>query len=154
MAGVPVTMVVRGICCLLPGIPGQTENIRICSIVGRFLEHSRIYIFGPDEDMEMYISSADFMTRNTERRVEIAAPVTDPALRSRILAYFQSLLKDNQKRRELLPDGTYSPIDLGDGSPHHSQAVCIQKAEKDRFVPKPAPDGIMHWLRKRLKRHR
>ncbi|WP_300963451.1 polyphosphate kinase 1, partial [Faecalibaculum rodentium] len=107
MAGVPVTMVVRGICCLLPGIPGQTENIRICSIVGRFLEHSRIYIFGPDEDMEMYISSADFMTRNTERRVEIAAPVTDPALRSRILAYFQSLLKDNQKRRELLPDGTY-----------------------------------------------
>ncbi|WP_304418441.1 polyphosphate kinase 1 [Faecalibaculum rodentium] len=154
MAGVPVTMVVRGICCLLPGIPGQTENIRICSIVGRFLEHSRIYIFGPDEDMEMYISSADFMTRNTERRVEIAAPVTDPALRSRILAYFQSLLKDNQKRRELLPDGTYSPIDLGDGSPYDSQAVCIQKAGKDRFVPKPAPEGIMHRLRKRLKRHR
>ena len=80
--------------------------------------------------------------------------MTDPALRSRILAYFQSLLKDNQKRRELLPDGTYSPIDLGDGSPYDSQAVCIQKAEKDRFVPKPAPDGFMHRLRKRLKRHR
>lgn len=149
-AGVPVTMVVRGICCLLPGIEGQTENIRIYSIVGRFLEHSRIYVFGPDEDMEMYISSADFMTRNTERRVEIAAPVTDPALRRRVMTYFDSLLKDNQKRRELKSDGRYLPIDLEDNSPYDSQAVCIREAEKDRFVPE-APRGFMQKLRKRLR---
>lgn len=149
-AGVPVTMVVRGICCLLPGIEGQTENIRIYSIVGRFLEHSRIYIFGPDEDMEMYISSADFMTRNTERRVEIAAPVTDSALRRRVMTYFDSLLKDNQKRRELKSDGRYLPIDLEDNSPYDSQAVCIREAEKDRFVPE-APRGFMQKLRKRLR---
>ncbi|WP_294729804.1 polyphosphate kinase 1 [uncultured Faecalibaculum sp.] len=149
-AGVPVTMVVRGICCLLPGIEGQTENIRIYSIVGRFLEHSRIYVFGPDEDMEMYISSADFMTRNTERRVEIAAPVTDPALRRRVMTYFDSLLKDNQKRRELKSDGRYLPIDLEDNSPYDSQAVCIREAEKDRFVPE-VPRGFMQRLRNRLR---
>ena len=151
-AGVPVTMVVRGICCLLPGIKGQTDNIRIYSIVGRFLEHSRIYIFGPDQDMEMYISSADFMTRNTERRVEIAAPVEDPALRARVLDYFHSLLKDNQKRRELLPDGKYTPIDIGDGSPYDSQAICIREAEKDRFVPQKTSESLISRLRNRLHR--
>ena len=79
-----IDMVVRGICCLLPGVPGTTENIRIISIVGRFLEHSRIYIFGTGERQKLYIASADFMTRNTLRRVEVAAPIRDEALQEDI----------------------------------------------------------------------
>ena len=79
-AGVKIEMVVRGICCLIPGIPGYTENIKIISIVGRFLEHSRIYRFGTPEREKIYIASADFMTRNTIRRVEVAAPVLDDTL--------------------------------------------------------------------------
>lgn len=100
-------MVIRGICCLLPGIPGKTENIEISSIVGRFLEHSRIYCFGEGEEEKMYISSADFMTRNTERRVEVACPVYDKKLRERIHGMIDAILGDNVKARLLMPDGEY-----------------------------------------------
>ena len=106
-AGVKIEMVVRGICCLLPGVPGLTENIRIISIVGRFLEHSRIFIFGTGEREKIYLSSADFMTRNTLRRVEVAAPIADPDIKSRIRFMFSKMLADNRQARKLQPDGIY-----------------------------------------------
>lgn len=105
--GVKIDLIIRGISCLVAGIPGYTENIRIISIVGRFLEHSRIYIFGKDEREKVYISSADFMTRNTERRVEVAAPVRDPIIKARLLVIFNTMLADNVKARVQQPDGTY-----------------------------------------------
>ena len=98
-AGVKIEMVIRGINCLRSGIPGQTDNIRIISIVGRFLEHSRIYIFGtPDRD-KIYIASADYMTRNTLRRVEVAAPIYDEKLKCRLREMFITMLSDNVKGR-------------------------------------------------------
>ena len=100
-AGVHIDMVVRGICCLIPGVKGQTENIHIISIVGRFLEHSRIYIFGTQERAKIYISSADFMTRNTLRRVEVAAPIEDPDIRMQIQEMFVTMLSDNRKARTM-----------------------------------------------------
>ena len=106
-AGVKVELIVRGICCLLAGIPGETENIHIRSIVGRFLEHSRIYIFGtPDRD-KIYIASADFMTRNTLRRVEVATPIYDDKIKQRIRDMFGLMMKDNMQARIQQPDGTY-----------------------------------------------
>ena len=110
-AGVKIEMVVRGICCLIPGIPGETENIKVISIVGRFLEHSRIYIFGKDEREEMYIASADFMTRNTTRRVEVAAPIYDAKLRDHLRAVFRVEMSDNVKARILGPDGNYTYVE-------------------------------------------
>lgn len=106
-AGVKIEMVVRGICCLLPGVPGKTENIRIVSIVGRFLEHSRIYIFGTEKQRKIYIASADFMTRNTLRRVEVAAPIRDEALQEEILSAFDVMLRDNCQAWNLCSDGVY-----------------------------------------------
>ena len=106
-AGVKIEMVVRGICCLLPGVPGKTENIRIVSIVGRFLEHSRIYIFGTGKQCKIYIASADFMTRNTLRRVEVAAPIRDEALQEEILSAFDVMLRDNCQAWNLCSDGVY-----------------------------------------------
>ncbi len=106
-AGVQIRMIVRGICCLLPGIAGKTENITIKSIVGRFLEHSRVYCFGSGSEEKMYISSADFMTRNTERRVEVACPVFDPACKREIHRILDACLADNTKGRYLQADGTY-----------------------------------------------
>ena len=106
-AGVKIEMVVRGICCLLPGVPGKTENIRIVSIVGRFLEHSRIYIFGTGKQRKIYIASADFMTRNTLRRVEVTAPIRDEALQEEILSAFDVMLRDNCQAWNLCSDGVY-----------------------------------------------
>lgn len=106
-AGVKIEMVVRGICCLIPGVPGKTENIRIVSIVGRFLEHSRIYIFGTEKQRKIYIASADFMTRNTLRRVEVAAPIRDEALQEKILSAFDVMLRDNCQAWNLCSDGVY-----------------------------------------------
>ena len=106
-AGVRVEMIVRGICCLIPGVTGHTENISVISIVGRYLEHSRVYIFGtPDRD-NIYISSADFMTRNMERRVEIAAPIYDDSIKTRIRNMFHIMECDTVKARQLCSDGNY-----------------------------------------------
>ena len=106
--GVKIELVVRGICCIIPGVPGITENITVRSIVGRFLEHSRIYIFGTDERRKMYISSADYMTRNTVKRVEVAAPVLDERLKKRINCMFDIMLKDNVKARIMKNDAVYA----------------------------------------------
>ncbi len=113
-AGVKIEMVVRGICCLIPGIPGYTENIKIVSIVGRFLEHSRIYRFGTPEREKIYIASADFMTRNTIRRVEVAAPVLDDTLRARLDEMFDTMMKDDEKGKELIADGDYVDRDINE----------------------------------------
>ena len=126
-AGVQIEMAVRGICCLQPGIPGYTDHIRVISIVGRYLEHSRIYLFGSGEHEEVYISSADFMTRNTLRRVEVAVPVLDKELRERLKEMFGLMLSDNVKARELGADGTYRKVSTGD-SPLNSQEALFQIA--------------------------
>lgn len=107
MSGVKIDMIIRGISCMVAGITGYTDNITITSIVGRFLEHSRIYIFGKGADMKMYISSADFMTRNTLKRVEVAGPVYDESIKERILHMFNIMLKDNVKARIMGSDGNY-----------------------------------------------
>lgn len=103
-------MVIRGICCLQSGIPGYTDNIRIISIVGRFLEHSRIYIFGKGAEEKMYISSADFMTRNTLRRVEVAAPIYDEKIKHRLNHFFNTMLIDNCKARVQCANGEYEKV--------------------------------------------
>lgn len=127
-AGVKVELVIRGICCLIPGVAGQTENIRVVSIVGRFLEHSRIYIFGKDNRRRVYISSADFMTRNTERRVEVAAPILAPALADRVCNIFNICMRDNVKARELKSDGLYERVSSEGKEPLNSQLYFYEQA--------------------------
>lgn len=106
-AGVKIEMIVRGICCLIPGVKGYTENITVISIVGRFLEHSRIYRFGTKERENVYIASADFMTRNTLRRVEVAAPVLDERLKNHLAWMFETMMKDDEKGKCLTEKGIY-----------------------------------------------
>ncbi len=126
-AGVKIELIVRGICCLVPGIPGYTENIKIISIVGRFLEHSRVYIFGTEERERMYISSADFMTRNTLKRVEVGVPIYDEMTRIRINEMFSIMLQDNVKARIQGPDGIYRKQKT-DGEPLNSQEYFYAQA--------------------------
>lgn len=149
-AGVTVEMIVRGICCLLPGVPSHTENITVTSIVGRFLEHSRIYVFGRGDEEKMYISSADLMTRNTERRVEIACPIDDPAVRTRLHDILYAMQHDTVKARVLQPDGTYCK------KPAVQDPICaqdllmqqaIENARKQAAQPAPHP-GFLEKIRK------
>lgn len=126
-AGVHVDMIIRGICCLIPGVEGQTENITVRSIVGRFLEHSRIYIFGCGERTKYYISSADFMTRNTVKRVEVAAPVYAPAIQEKIRGIFDLMLADNKKARQEDSEGSYALVKC-EGDPVNSQEMLYQEA--------------------------
>lgn len=126
--GVRIDLIVRGICCLLPGVPGATENIRVISVVGRFLEHSRIYIFGRGARAKVYIASADFMTRNTLRRVEVAAPIRDERLKAEILEMFDTLLADNVQAREMQPDGTYVRRHPLDEPARNAQEIFYQQA--------------------------
>ena len=126
-AGVKIDMIVRGICCLIPGVKGKTENITVRSIVGRFLEHSRIYIFGAKGREKVYIASADFMTRNTLRRVEVAAPVYDPDLKLQIIEMFITMLSDNQKAKEEDSEGNYKRPENQD-TPLNSQEFFYQQA--------------------------
>ena len=126
-AGVKIELAVRGICCLIPGIKGETENIRVVSIVGRFLEHSRIYIFGKGEDAKIYIASADFMTRNTLRRVEVAAPVFDKQIREQICYMFDTIMADNVQARELTASGEYVRVE-NDNERINSQELFYEKA--------------------------
>ena len=126
-AGVKIDMIIRGICCLIPGVEGKTENIRIISIVGRFLEHSRIYIFGSKERRKYYIASADFMTRNTVRRVEVAAPVYNNKLKTKLQEMFDVMLSDNQKARKLEADGNYHRVS-NDLTPVNAQEYFYAEA--------------------------
>ena len=149
-AGVTVEMIVRGICCLLPGVPGHTENITVTSIVGRFLEHSRIDVFGRGDEEKMYISSADLMTRNTERRVEIACPIDNPAVRARLHDILYAMQHDTVKARVLQPDGTYCK------KPAVQDPICaqdllmqqaIENARKQAAQPASHP-GFLEKIRK------
>lgn len=125
-AGVKIELIVRGICCLLPEVPKKTENIRVISIVGRFLEHSRVYCFGRGEERKMYISSADLMTRNTDKRVEIAAPVLDNDIAEEILGILELMLADNVKAKKLCADCVYRRVETL-GAPVDAQARLLQK---------------------------
>jgi len=126
-AGVKIDMIVRGICCLIPGVEGETENIHVISVVGRFLEHSRIYIFGNGEEAQYYIGSADFMTRNTVKRVEVAAPVYSERLKKRLQDLFDLMLSDNKKAQKEDAKGTYSVVECK-GQPINSQELLYQEA--------------------------
>lgn len=130
-AGVKIEMIVRGICCMIPGIKGYTENIKVISIVGRFLEHSRIYRFGTPEREKIYIASADFMTRNTIRRVEVAAPVLDDKLRERLDWMFDTMMKDDEKGKELTADGDYVDRDINNEEKLDSQELFYETAYKN-----------------------
>lgn len=153
-AGVEIQLIIRGICCILPGIPGYTENIHITSIVGRYLEHSRIYCFGRGKEAEYYISSADLMTRNLIRRVEIACPVLDPVLKEQLRWMLEVGLRDTAKASFMLPDGTYSrkqgAVPLS-SQPHfmvHSPHIPIE-----REVKKPGfADRLRAFMEKIIKR--
>ena len=142
-AGVKVNLIIRGICCILPGIPDITENIRVISIVGRFLEHSRIYCFGEDDDRAIYLSSADLMTRNTEKRVEIGFPIEDAKLKKRIIKMVELMLSDNVKAREIDSNGVYNKIAYT-GEPISSQDIFmtnqfyekVPEAKKESFIEK------------------
>ena len=128
-AGVRVRMIIRGICCLLPDVEGYTENIQITSIVGRFLEHSRVYCFGAGEERSMYISSADFMTRNLNRRVEVACPINSPQIKKEILEILELMLSDNVKARNLRYDGLYEKKGIGEGGERiDSQQELLNRA--------------------------
>ena len=150
-AGVTVEMIIRGICCLLPGVPGKTENITVTSIVGRFLEHSRIYVFGRGENEKMYMSSADLMTRNTERRVEIACPIDSPAVRARLHDILFAMQHDTVKARVLQPDGSYQK------KPSVPEPICAQDLLMQQAVSMAREQaqhaseeerGLLHWLRR------
>lgn len=135
-AGVKIQMIIRGICCIVPGIPGVTENITVRSVVGRYLEHSRIYRFGADSDQKMYIASADFMTRNTERRVEVGAPILDPAVREKINRLVDIMLHDTSKARLLGSDKHYHQIVNAKGEPlppFNCQQAQMDEAIKHSF---------------------
>ena len=150
-AGVPITLNVRGICCLRPGVPGLTDHIRVFSVVGRFLEHPRIYAFGAGAETSVYIGSADLMTRNTERRVEIACPVTDPAVRRQIKHYVELYCSDNVKARQLGPDGEWHARKVG-SAPCCSQEVFQEEAiQEEQSIPerpaKPKKGKESLWKR-------
>ena len=134
-AGVKIDMVIRGICCLRSGIEDLTDNIRIISIVGRFLEHSRIYIFGKEPLDKIYISSADLMTRNTVRRVEVAAPIYDEAIKKRIRGMFNIMLSDNVKGRRMKPNGKYCKDEIT-GEAINSQEYFFEEAYGEHKVEK------------------
>ncbi|MCD8205139.1 MAG: polyphosphate kinase 1 [Clostridia bacterium] len=130
-AGVKINLIIRGICCLLPGIEGKTENINVISIVGRFLEHSRVFHFGDGEDSVTFFGSADLMTRNTDRRVEIAVPVENPEFEKRIVDMLGVMLSDNVKARRLCPDGRYVRIEKL-GEQIDAQAKLLKMAEEEQ----------------------
>ena len=141
-AGVQIEMIVRGICCLVPGIKGETDNIQITSIVGRFLEHSRIYILGCGERAKYYIGSADFMTRNTVKRVEVAAPIYSEKIKKQILEIFELMLKDNKKARAEDNEGNYT-LKKCVGEAFDSQEMLYQLAY-DRAARKMRNNSLLN----------
>lgn len=148
-AGVLVKLIIRGICCLLPEIPGETENITVISVVGRYLEHSRIYVFGKGNNQKIFISSADLMTRNTERRVEVACPILDHQQKERINEILHQIWQDNVKARRLQSDGSY--VKLESGPPFVDSQQASLEAYHSHSHPQNEPallfsDKVYHFL--------
>ena len=153
-AGVRVDMIVRGICCVRAGVPGRTENVHIRSLVGRYLEHSRIYCFGSGETMRIYIASGDFLTRNTERRVEVGVRVDDPAIAKKLRGILDLQLRDTVNAREMQPDGTYVKVRPAEGQPPVDSQMAMfgyfqngfvqetDKPEKSKAESKPKAAAI------------
>lgn len=147
-AGVKIDLIVRGICCILPGIQGRTENLRVTSIVGRYLEHPRVFVFGAGDDAKVYIGSADMMTRNTEKRVEVACPIFDPKIRKKLMHDLNIMLADNVKARKMLSDGTYRKKVQGERTVNAQEtfmkealnarrpAAVVHKKEKESLLGK------------------
>lgn len=140
-AGVPIDLFVRGISCILPGVEGYTDRVREVSIVGQLLEHSRVYGFGPREDCKLYLSSADLMTRNMDKRIEIAWPILNETLRNQVLGYLGICYSDTAKLRELLPDGSYTALgafaernENGEVKLFDSQKYLIAEAQRMRLA--------------------
>ena len=150
-AGVKVRLNIRGICCLRPGVKGLSENISVVSIVDRFLEHARLFFFYHGGDERVFISSADWMPRNLDRRVELLIPIEDKACRARLISILETYFDDNVKAKKLLADGTYSRVKQGKSAPHRSQEALFREiceigrlAENSRrtvFEPHRAPDA-------------
>lgn len=145
-AGVRVDLIVRGICCILPGVPGCTENVRVMSIVGRYLEHARIFSFGTGASQKIYIGSADMMTRNTEKRVEVACPILDDNIRRQINHYLKVMLSDNVKARVLQSDGSYVRKKAAD-SQVDSQAAFMEEAIHAKREEPDKDRTISEWIK-------
>lgn len=144
-AGVQVQLILRGICCLRPGIAAQTANIHVTSIVGRYLEHGRIYCFGRGQDAVLYIASADLMTRNLDHRVEVACPIYDREIRKQLLWILHTQLEDNVKASSLLPDGSYCRK-VNTLSPCDSQAVFLASSLHRPAGAAGKPEGLRRLL--------
>lgn len=150
-AGVKVDLIVRGICCILPGVKGYTENLRVTSIVGRYLEHPRIFLFGTGADQKIYIGSADMMTRNTEKRVEVACPVYDETIRKQLTHMLKIMLADNVKARELKSDGKYYKKEKGT-SKVNSQEYFMREAITVRHPEGRTRESFVDKIRKIFRR--
>ena len=150
-AGVKVDLIVRGICCILPGVKGYTENLRVTSIVGRYLEHPRIFLFGTGADQKIYIGSADMMTRNTEKRVEVACPVYDETIRKQLTHMLKIMLADNVKARELKSDGKYYMKEKGT-SKVNSQEYFMREAITVRHPEGRTKQSFVDKIRKIFRR--
>ncbi|MBR6385749.1 MAG: polyphosphate kinase 1 [Ruminococcus sp.] len=149
-AGVKIELVIRGICCLIAGVEGFTENISVRSIVGRFLEHSRIFIFGSEKkEQKIYIGSADYMSRNTIRRVEVAAPIEDEKLKKQIRDMFGILMKDNVKARIMLKDGTYVHAERKEDEEEINSQEYLYRETCRRFEEKQAKQKVMRENREK-----
>ena len=150
-AGVKVDLIVRGICCILPGVKGYTENLRVTSIVGRYLEHPRIFLFGTGADQKIYIGSADMMTRNTEKRVEVACPGYDETIRKQLTHMLKIMLADNVKARELKSDGKYYMKEKGT-SKVNSQEYFMREAITVRHPEGRTKQSFVDKIRKIFRR--
>lgn len=146
-AGVRIDLIVRGICCILPGIPGETDNLTVTSIVGRYLEHPRVFLFGQGAEQKVYIGSADMMTRNTEKRVEVACPIYDESIKKRLARSLNVMLADNVKARVMQANGTYQKKSVGEKTVN-AQEIFMKEA---LLAKRPQPAVEKPSLLKRLR---
>lgn len=147
-AGVKVDLIVRGICCILPGIAQETENLTVTSIVGRYLEHPRVFVFGTGAEQKVYIGSADMMTRNTEKRVEVACPILNEEIKKRLVRNLHVMLADNVKARVMTSDGTYRKKKV-EGKAINSQEIFMKEAlMAKRVEKKPQKQTFLQKMRR------